>query len=332
MVYQRLGSFFAVLLGGSLLAVALAGPAQAMPGQPADGPVLRADGIGADLAVSVRGTSVPVGSAGKPFTVVATNGSDSTVAHGVTVMVTATADRAGELVGPTPYDGSSCKATSTAGRFSCPAGDLLPGGSVKFDFSYAAGKSTAPRQGAGTVTGQVSSSTLDPDLANNTARARIDIVPAGSDLSVSIPDAPAVAPGKSAATYARIGNFGSVNAPRIVFSVRPPSGATLSGVGLRDGTGGYGVACPLAADQLSARCSIGTLLAGRYVMARIVVTVPGDASSGTTLVNGVGTAGESGSQSLMAERARNDVAQLPLGMGPNDDSSDNSDNYACPVS
>ncbi|WP_163569013.1 COG1361 family protein [Fodinicola feengrottensis] len=301
-----------------------------MPAQPADQPRLRAAGLSADLAVSVRGTSVPVHSAGKPFTVIATNLSTSTVSQKVTVTVTATASQSGLLVGPTPYDTDACKAAG-AGRFTCAAGDLVPGGSAKFDFSYAASSSATPRQGAGSVTGQVSASTLDPNLSNNSAQARIDIVPAGSDLSVSIPDSAAVPAGRTATTYARIGNFGSANAPRVVFSVHPPNGATLAGVALRDGTGGYGVPCPVASDRKSANCSVGTLLAGNYATARILVSLPSGAASGSTFTGGVGTAAaaSSAAQNLMAERSL-PVAQSAL--SPTDDPTDNSDTYACPVS
>jgi hypothetical protein len=304
------------------LSVLLASPAQAMVGQPLD------EGLSADLSVAVKGTSVPVGSKGKPFTVVATNESSSVLARTVTVTVSASASKPGELLGPTPYE-KACKAVS-AGRFACSAGDLRPGASVKFSFSYAAASGVKPHEDAGTVSASVGALTPDPDQSNNAAQARIDIVSSGSDRSVRIPDVAPVAPGATGRTFATIGNYGSSEAGGVRFRVRAPNGSALAGVALRSANGGYTLKCPLNAEGTSATCTVGMLRAGNYASAQIIVAVPSGAEHATTLSGGSGTVDQVNTTPYASRAAG--VWQRPLVGLATDDPTDDSDTYVCPVS
>lgn len=299
-----------------------ASPAHAMVGQPL------AEGMSADLSVAVTGTSVPVGSKGKPFTVIATNKSSSVLARTVTVTVSASATKPGELLGPTPYE-KACKSV-TAGRFACAAGDLRPGTSVKFSFSYAAAQGVQPHDDAGTVSASVGALTPDPSQSNNSAQARIDIVSGGSDLSVRIPDVAPVAPGATGRTIATIGNYGSADAGGVRFRVRAPDGSALAGVALRASNGGYSLKCPVNAEGTAATCTVGMLRAGNYASAQITVAVPSGAEHSTTLSGGSGTADQA-KTTPYASRAT-PVWQRPLVGAATDDPSDDSDTYVCPVS
>ncbi|WP_163508361.1 hypothetical protein [Fodinicola acaciae] len=310
------------VLLASLCVLAAAAPVQAMVRQPVD------ERLSADLSVVVHGTSVPVGSKGKPFIVVATNQSRSATAHTVTVTVSASASRPGELLGPTPYD-KACRSVS-AGRFACAAGDLLPGTSARFSFSYAAASGVRPHAGAGTVTASVAALTPDPSESNNTDQARIDIVSAGSDLSVRIPDVPPAAPGKSGRTYATIGNYGSTDAGGVRFTVSAPNGSALAGVALRANNGGYSISCPVNAAGTTATCTVGTLRAGNYATAQVTVAVPAGAEHSTTLTGGSGTVDQATTTPYASRSAT--VWQRPLATVATDDPSDDTDTYACPVS
>ncbi|GAA1655557.1 hypothetical protein GCM10009765_00900 [Fodinicola feengrottensis] len=299
-----------------------------------------AAGDEADVSVAITGTKIALGSQSKPFVVTVTNNSSTVTTRSATVDVQATTvDQPQQLSGLQAISATCKKDPKDAGHFTCAIGDIGPGQKRALQFQYSLDKTAVVHDNTASITAKVqTASPPDPNLSNNTATAQVDIVPAGIDLGVSIPDTSVAFPGGTATTYAQIRNDGAADATGVSFSVRSPDGTGIHGVALMDTSGGYGVKCTTT-SHTGATCSIGGLQAHHYVTARIILDVTEFAASSSTITGGVGSVTGIAPSSMQALAKNNAKANDKIlqrkatakATSAVDDPSDNSDSFAVPI-
>jgi hypothetical protein len=222
--------------------VALAGPAQAA--EPS-----------ADVAVTVSSTKLAVGAPGKVLRVdVANNGPD--VAADTVLTIDLSGLDTEKVVADLSGLGDVCQLAKTSAT--CELGDGKAGETL--DFPIQLNRVTDEVGPAGTLTVEVTSTTKDPNPANNKSTAEIEVADSGVDLTVDADDVykvdangdattDPVPPGEASILNTFIVNQGDTATNGLKFSVALPEHVSL----LADGD--YDI-CAYSSDRRTATCEI----------------------------------------------------------------------------
>jgi hypothetical protein len=296
------------------------------PETPTSAPRVAAPAATADLAVTIKGTTVSARSQGKLTQVVVTNAGPEHAA-GVVVELTFTppagADRVQYLNDP-----NFCDATGTPDVYRCELGGLPNGGTIEFPLAVEAASGSAPTADAGTVAAAVTSSTTDPDALNDTANATFTIAGNGSDIVLLAFDA-LVVPGQPGLFLGMLGNFGDRRSGALSVTFTLPAGVQVPAELVAD-TG-----CAVAAHRRTLSCVAPSIPVGEFMGFVLPVEVAEDAGLGRVFGGGTAVASDAAARTLRAAPAARAAkifrtatdAQVAAVSG-DVDASDNSDEFA----
>lgn len=221
------GARFGVVVLGMAGVWLLADPAWARAATDGD-----ARGPGADLGLSITGTTVSVGSPGKESNVTIVNNGPAT-ASGVVVTFDVSRVDTGRVALRPPF-ADSCRTVD--GTMSCDVVDIERGQALDLAATIVRHGDAGP---AGQLTATVSHGGLDANPVNNSVSAALTVAASGPDLYAYAPDASfdpdtgtttEVAPGARTALRYAVGNHGDVAASGLRIRIRLPRYVSFAAV------------------------------------------------------------------------------------------------------
>ncbi len=237
--------------------------------------VVEAGAPTADLAVTKTDSPDPVLLDGSTVTytiTVTNNGPDA--ATGVTM--SDTLPPVGAAFQSVSTDTGQCDAQPDGnGMLDCTIGDLAVDGIATVTIVVLPTGLIGPQQISYEITNTVtvSGTEVDPTPANNTATEDSTVNPPVSDMSVSTthaPDSPMV--GEQLTYSITVDNNGPLDNTGVVLTVTLPASATFVSASIDTGS------CGDVSDG-TVTCTIGDMASGVSVVAQIIVTAPGEATT-----------------------------------------------------
>lgn len=222
----------------------------------------------ADLAVSKIDTPDPVFSGGPTLTYTITvdnNGPDT--ATGITMTDTLPTEAQFQAV---TTSAGTCDSAPVNGDISCDLDDLTSGGNATITIVVDPDDVTA--EATITNTALVTATTEDPNLTNNSVSETTTVNPPGADMSVDTTSTPVSPMVNEEISYSiTVSNDGPSDNTGVVLTVTLPASATFESVSVDQGT------CDVVSDTVT--CTIGDMGSGVSVLAQIILTAPGEATT-----------------------------------------------------
>jgi hypothetical protein len=265
---------------------------------------------GADVGVTLKGTTVAADTDFKFLQIVATNhgpgeATDVVVAVTITPATSVLAALPPSIeTGPIPY---GCTATGE-NSFSCELGDLEPGTKDTIGVMYRAAPGAPVNPAAGFVTASVTSSSTDGNSENDTVNGTLAIVPTGSDMLVIAEDIVDVTPGDIGMAGVIALNLGAQPTGPAELTVTLPTGVQMA-----ESIPG----CTNATDLRSFTCLYDSIAAGDGDFLMPEVQVDPSVGGPRTLTGGSAVLGSDPSGYVLRAAERSDRPVRTAAMRPN---------------
>ena len=221
----------------------------------------------ADLSITKAGPATITAGTNATYTITVTNNGPS---DAQSVSISDALPPGTTFVSESQISGSDNFACTGTATITCTLANF-PGGNTD---TFAIVFKVSPTVTGGTTltnTATVSSSTPDPDMANNSFSAASTVGAASADLAITKSGPAAVAAGLNVTYTITVTNNGPSDAPSVMVTDPTPAGTTFV-----SNSGACVTAFP---------CSLGTLTSGQSVIIRATYTVNANAASGSTITN-----------------------------------------------